>query len=163
MAIVSRWTILGSLGPLFKSIQFAANCFILWIDSPHEFSNSMQIIYGLMQWSPVCCPHVPWCLPRFSVPAEEVIMNNNVTKKWVRLIGWCPPLSHKLTNVPVGTKRFGTPGLMYDLIILIIIIIIISLSSCIISLQYSSFQVYEEDGSSSCNRSCRSHGSAKTC
>jgi hypothetical protein len=31
-------------------------------------------------------------------------------EKWAKLIGWCPPLSHKLSNVPVGTKRLGTTG-----------------------------------------------------
>jgi hypothetical protein len=29
-------------------------------------------------------------------------------EKWAKLIRWCPPLSHKLSNVPVGTKRLGT-------------------------------------------------------
>jgi hypothetical protein len=29
-------------------------------------------------------------------------------EKWAKLIGWCPPLSHKLSNVPIITKRLGT-------------------------------------------------------
>jgi hypothetical protein len=32
-------------------------------------------------------------------------------EKWAKLIGWYLPLSHKLSNVPTGTKRLGTTGL----------------------------------------------------
>jgi hypothetical protein len=34
-------------------------------------------------------------------------------RKWAELIGWCPPLSHKFSNVPVGTKRLGTTGIKH--------------------------------------------------
>lgn len=32
-------------------------------------------------------------------------------EKWAKLICWCQPLSQKISNVPMGTKRLGTIGL----------------------------------------------------
>lgn len=38
----------------------------------------------------------------------------SLKQKWVKLINWCPPLSHKLSNVPMGMTKM----MSIDLIIL---------------------------------------------